>query len=452
MTLLYGIVRLPLALPVFLIRFAMKFYPAFSRPVLPLFAGLAVVTATIAIVFSARAQNPAPPAAPAPNLGSAAVKSPPLARKIVLIGGKKSHGPGEHDFPNGIPLLASFLKASPAFADADVLTYTGGWPADLTVLDGASTLVCYFDGVQEKPEPFNNPERLAMLQKLMDAGTGLVTLHQASTVPAGNDTIPLNQWLGARRNGMFDRTTEQVTLKPFTPEHPVSAGVGELTYTDEFYPTLIFSTEGKITPILRSGVTPTFGDAKKQAANPPGKGTFTLAWAYERPTGGGRSFGFTGGHYLEALKQPAIKQMLVNAIAWTAKIEVPKTGIPVPDPAVGFSQVVKKENNKVVDMPWGQLRWFTSAELKNSRTMTTGMAIIKPGQSNPRHFHPNCDEILHVISGKISHTMNEVTVEMNAGDTVSIPQGVLHNAANIGTDDAVLGISFNSAYREAVGY
>jgi quercetin dioxygenase-like cupin family protein len=114
--------------------------------------------------------------------------------------------------------------------------------------------------------------------------------------------------------------------------------------------------------------------------------------------------------------------------------------------------VVKKADNKVTEMPWGQLRWFTSAELKNSRTMTTGMAIIKPGQSNPRHFHPNCDEILHVVSGKISHTMNEVTVEMNAGDTVSIPQGVLHNATNIGAEDAVLAISFSSAYREAVGY
>ena len=67
--------------------------------------------------------------------------------------------------------------------------------------------------------------------------------------------------------------------------------------------------------------------------------------------------------------------------------------------------------------------------------------------------HPRpTDEILHVVSGTISHTMNEVTVEMNAGDTVSIPQGVLHNAKNIGTTDAVLAISFSSAYREAVGY
>lgn len=422
-------------------------HPTTQRQILPILASAGVLALVAAFVNSAKSQTPAP----APNLGAAAIKSPPLAKKIVLIGGKKSHGPGEHDFPNGIPLLASFLKAAPAFANADVLTYTGGWPADLSVLDGASTLVCYFDGVQEKPEPFNDPERIAYLQKLMDAGTGLVCLHQASTVPANNDTIPLNNWLGARRNGMWDRTTEKVTLKPFTPEHPISAGVGEFTYEDEFYPTLVFNAEQKVTPILRGEVTPKFGDAKKQETSPPAKSEHTLAWAFERQ-GGGRGFGFTGAHYVEGLNVPALRQLIVNAIAWTAKIDVPKEGIAIIEPIVGKSTVAKKADNKVVEMPWGQLRWFTSAELKNSRTMTTGMAIIKPGQTNPRHFHPNCDEILHVISGRISHRMNEVTVEMEAGDTVSIPQGVLHNATNIGDTDAVLSISFNSAYREAVGY
>jgi quercetin dioxygenase-like cupin family protein len=48
--------------------------------------------------------------------------------------------------------------------------------------------------------------------------------------------------------------------------------------------------------------------------------------------------------------------------------------------------------------------------------------------------------------------MNEVSVEMSAGDTVSIPQGVLHNATNTGDEDAILAISFNTAFRGAVGY
>ena len=396
----------------------------------------------------ALAQNASTPP-PAPSLGSAVLKSPPLAKKIVLIGGKKSHGPGEHDFPNGIPLIAAWLRASPAFANVDVLAYTAGFP-DLTVLDGASSIVCYFDGVGETPEPLNNPERIACLQKLMDAGAGLVCLHQASTVPKGNTTIPLNQWLGARRNGMYDRAMEQVTLKPATPEHPISSGVGEFTYKDEFYPTLIFSDEKNITPILRAEVTPQLAGKSKQGP-PEKKAEYILAWAYNRP-GGGRGFGFTGGHFLAGLQQPQLRKLLINAIGWSAKIEVPKQGFATPGPVVGKAAVSRKEDNKVVPQPSGELRWFTSAELGNSRTMTTGIAILKLGQSNPRHFHPNCDEILHVISGRIRHTMNEVTVELNPGDTVSIPQGVMHNATNIGTEDAVLAVSFSSAYREAVGH
>jgi quercetin dioxygenase-like cupin family protein/type 1 glutamine amidotransferase len=418
--------------------------PSRLRQAFPLSLGLGLLGLTIAVTLSA--QNPAP------NLGATTVKSPPLDKKIVLIGGKKSHGPGEHDFPNGIPLLASFLKASPAFAGVELLTYTAGWPADLSVLDGADTIVCYFDGVEEIPEPLGNPERNAYLQKLMESGTGIVALHQASTLPTNKEGTLLDNWLGARRNGMFDRTTEEVTLKPFTPGHPISEGVGEFTYTDEFYPTVVFADEKTITPILRGEVTPKFSDAEKQKSQPQGKGTFTLAWAHDKGTASGRGFGFTGAHFLSALNDPPIRQMVVNAIAWTAKIDVPSGGIPLPEPIVGSSVVIKRDDNKVIDMPWGQLRWFTSAELKNSRSMTTGVAIIQPGKSNPIHFHPNCDEVLHVIRGKISHKMNEVTVEMNAGDSISIPQGVLHNATNIGTEDAVLGISFSSAYREAVGY
>src|SRR5262249_55535851 len=160
------------------------------------------------------------------------------------------------------------------FADADVLAYTSGWPAELSVLEGASTILCYFDGVQETPGPFANPERIAFLQKLMDRGTGLICLHQASTVPKDDTTIPLTNWLGAKRDGMVDRTLETVTLKPATRDHPISSGVGAFTIHDEFYPTLVFRDEPRsITPILRAVVG---NDGKDES----GRADHVLAWAY----------------------------------------------------------------------------------------------------------------------------------------------------------------------------
>jgi quercetin dioxygenase-like cupin family protein/type 1 glutamine amidotransferase len=394
----------------------------------------------------------AEPSPPAPALAVGSLKAPAIAKKIILIGGKKSHGPGMHDFPNGIPYLAALLRAAPAFSGADVLTYTSGFPDDLTVLQNASTIVLYFDGVMEKPEPLLAPARIAALQKLMEGGTGLIALHQASTLPAGDRTVPLPDWLGAKRDGMFDRATETTTLRPATPLHPVSAGVSEFAYQDEFYPTLIFAQgAGRLTPILTASLAPTSGDSMPANSAPAPRADYVVAWAFERPAGG-RAFGFTGLHYLSTMALPQIRQLLVNAIAWTAHIDIPAGGIPLVESVVPAASVTRHAEDKVVASPWGELRWYTSAEMGNSRTMTTGVARLLPGQSNPRHFHPNCDEILHVVSGRIRHTMNEVSVEMGPGDTVSIPQGVLHNATNVGPDEAVLAISFSSAYRQAVGY
>jgi quercetin dioxygenase-like cupin family protein len=123
-----------------------------------------------------------------------------------------------------------------------------------------------------------------------------------------------------------------------------------------------------------------------------------------------------------------------------------------PPPPTDQAVVSRPADYLRIRQPWGELTWYTSAQLGNSRTLTTGLAVIKPGQSNPRHYHPNCDEVLHVISGTILHSMeNDRTVTMTAGDTVSIPAGVHHNATNVGSDDAVLSIAFSTAHRQVVG-
>jgi quercetin dioxygenase-like cupin family protein len=82
----------------------------------------------------------------------------------------------------------------------------------------------------------------------------------------------------------------------------------------------------------------------------------------------------------------------------------------------------------------------------------TQVALPRWNLANPRHYHPNCDEILTVIQGKIQHTwMDGEDVEMNEGDTITIPSGILHQARNIGSGNAVLMIAFTSADRETVG-
>lgn len=101
---------------------------------------------------------------------------------------------------------------------------------------------------------------------------------------------------------------------------------------------------------------------------------------------------------------------------------------------------------------WGALTWFASGPLGNSDDMTVGRCVLKPGCSNPRHFHPNCSEVLVVIKGRIEHTSAGGGVAvMNEGDVVNIPANVRHCARNIGDTEAVLFIAFSSAHRQTVG-
>ena len=82
--------------------------------------------------------------------------------------------------------------------------------------------------------------------------------------------------------------------------------------------------------------------------------------------------------------------------------------------------------------------------------MTVGRSEIYPGKENVPHYHPNCDEVLHVIQGTIEHFCDDDLMRMGPGDTISIPTGAVHHARNVGEDVAVLVIAYSSAMREAI--
>jgi quercetin dioxygenase-like cupin family protein len=126
-------------------------------------------------------------------------------------------------------------------------------------------------------------------------------------------------------------------------------------------------------------------------------------------------------------------------------------GAPVEERSEGRCIISRPADYKVVKADWGELTWFVSKEQKSSDTLTVGKVVVKPGMASPRHYHPNCDEVLHVIKGRISHAIEGGrSVEMSEGDTITIPANVRHNAKNVGPDEAVLYLSFSSAERKAV--
>ena len=67
----------------------------------------------------------------------------PSLNKIVLIAGKRSHGPGEHEHFAGCALLMKMLQQNPGVFP---VLAREGWPQNEAIFNGAKTVVVYSDG------------------------------------------------------------------------------------------------------------------------------------------------------------------------------------------------------------------------------------------------------------------------------------------------------------------
>lgn len=246
--------------------------------------------------------------------------------RIVLIAGKKSHGPGAHEYVKSVKLLKVLLdRANLRGVRTEV--HFNGWPEDPRVLATASTIMMISDGQdgdRYSPVPFMTPERMAVMERQMKRGCGLVTFHFSTFTPDAHGAALLD-WTGGyfdwqddtgKRNWYSAIKTLDTRVELGDPTHPVVRGVEPAwQFKDEFYYKIRFrDQEPRLKPILR--VPALGGSAAEQ----------TVAWAVER-SDGGRGFGTTTGHFFDNWKDANYRKLILNAIAWTAKVEVPAGGI-----------------------------------------------------------------------------------------------------------------------------
>jgi quercetin dioxygenase-like cupin family protein len=107
-------------------------------------------------------------------------------------------------------------------------------------------------------------------------------------------------------------------------------------------------------------------------------------------------------------------------------------------------------DEKSIPEDWGRLTWLAGGAIGNSEGLTLGRVLIKVGEQNPRHMHPNSEELLYLIEGQLEHTLGDEMVAMGPGDTITIPAGVYHNARSTGDSDADMIVAYDTADRKIV--
>lgn len=253
------------------------------------------------------------------------------AKTILLIAGKQSHGPGDHEFRAGSLLLEKGLATVPG---VHVLVASNGWPADESIFDRVDAVLIYADG--GGGHPAIQGERMKQMDALAARGVGLGFAHYGVEVPAGDPGAAMHRWVGGYYEHQF--SVNPMWNPDFTtlPDHPVTRGVKPFHVNDEWYFNMRWVPGLKnVTPILVA--TP--GDAVRKGPYVYPKGPYehivaasgrpeTMMWVFERP-GGGRGMGFTGGHRHVNWGNEDFRKVVLNGLLWLAHVEVPSHGVEV---------------------------------------------------------------------------------------------------------------------------
>jgi quercetin dioxygenase-like cupin family protein len=109
------------------------------------------------------------------------------------------------------------------------------------------------------------------------------------------------------------------------------------------------------------------------------------------------------------------------------------------------TRIIRGKDVEIQEKEWGTLQWSIGGKDFKDVNMTFGIVTIRPGQANPLHTHPNCEEVLHVLKGSVEHTLPEGgTTRLETGDTIVLKRGKGHQARNTGKENAVVAVVFNN--------
>ena len=262
--------------------------------------------------------------------------------KLVLVAGKPSHPPRMHEFNAGVQLLAKCLAQGAPKLKVEVVL--NGWPENEAVFEGADAVVFYMDGGGKHEAVQEGGARLMKIQSWVTRGVSIGAMHYGVEVVANQAGDEFKNWIGGYYENMF--SCNPIWEPSFTefPKHAVTSGVKPFHISDEWYFNMRFangfsgekaSSSGgvKFTPILVAKPSDQVRDGLYVSPKGPyphiqaAKGRpEAMMWVVER-LDGGRGMGFTGGHFHDNWGNENFRKVVLNALVWLAKADVPAYGI-----------------------------------------------------------------------------------------------------------------------------
>jgi type 1 glutamine amidotransferase len=290
---------------------------------------------------------------------------------------------------------------------------------------------------------FSDPAKRKSVMDFVRGGKGVIGIHAATTNFSSAKPVSGVDWpegaemLGGIFAGHNWRSGQgQWAVKIDDPAHPLNAAFGGRGFkiADEIYQYKNFQTDS-----VRVLLNLDFSDPKTAAVK---KDQTYIPISWVRDWGEGRVFYCSLGHDNHVFWEAAVLKHYLDGIQF-ALGDLPADTTPR---SQNYPIRARSEQQDIHE-DWGSLTWLAGTKYGNADGLVLGRVTIKAGKFNPRHRHPKCEEVLYMLKGRIVHSLGSESYTLLAGDTITIPAGVFHDARCISDEDADMIVVYSEGIR-----
>ncbi len=223
---------------------------------------------------------------------------------IFLWAGLKSHGPGQHDYPQFLADWSKLLTERGAVVDGAL------HPPSAADLEHADVVVIY-----KGDAAYLSDSTRSAIEAFVKRGGGLVSFHDALCGPDPGYFASLVG--GAKKHGEVNYTLDAPVPYTITDKaNPIMQDMSDFTLWDESFFKMTWAKNPEVHVLATAVVAPTRSAGEHKGEVAP------QIWTYEHTLEGGqpaRAFVWMQGHTYANFANYQIQRMLLRGIAWAGK-------------------------------------------------------------------------------------------------------------------------------------
>lgn len=95
---------------------------------------------------------------------------------------------------------------------------------------------------------------------------------------------------------------------------------------------------------------------------------------------------------------------------------------------------VTEDRTDVERLPRGLHHWISRPGLTEAEDLLMVRVEVEPGNGHPFHHHPEMEEIIYVLDGRVEQWVERERRELGPGEAVHVPPGIVHATFNSGDE------------------